>query len=254
MPAREISPRLQPLLTLGAPPEASGSWGSSKDVDDWLDYRAAFGLSGDDVDGLGAIAGDKVLSQSGEPACYAPMHAWRALRHFGEAAVSPLLEALDAMTRLDDDWAINEMPSSLAALGPVALPHLKRFLPDQRRFLWARVVAGEAMGLIAGAHPECRGEVIAALIDQLGRARYNDPVLSGSIVGALADLRAVEATSAITHAYRGGYVDRLMVGDLAGVLQEIGEEPGAGEEGAGDAGAGPEVIVSAGRPAAGSPR
>jgi len=123
-----------------------------------------------------------------------------------------------------DDWALAEIPLVLAMIGPAAPPHLKRFLPDQRNHVWARIGAAEAIGRIGRANPSCRAEVVEWLVEQLGRSRFGDPVFNGHVVSALLDVRAVEAIDAVAGAYEAGHGSALVCGSLADVLAELQTE------------------------------
>ncbi len=220
MTHRRISDRLQPLLTLGHPGPDAGT--GARKPEDWRRY-AELGLGPDDAPDLIAMATDRALHRAREPACYAPLHAWRALGQFRcQAAIRPLLDLLDDMGNAGDDWGLEELPQALALIGPAALPELRRLLPDRRRNLWARLGAARAMSEIARVHPDQRAPVVKALTDQLALSRYNEPDFNGLLVSELIDLRAVESAGAIRRAYDSGHVDERVCGPLPDVLADLG--------------------------------
>ena len=220
MAAKTYSDRIRPLLTLGEP---RGSTLGSRTAAPDLQMYKDMGIAEEHAPDLIAMATDKQLHRSPEPACFASVHAWRALAHLGsEAAIRPLIDLLDFAANSDDDWGLEEIPVVLAILGPAALPHLKRALPDQRRPLWARVAFGRAMAEIAHRDPAVRHEVVEALTKQLDLARYNDPGLNGSLIAKLIELKGVESARAIQRAYEGDFVDEMVCGPLKRVLMDLG--------------------------------
>jgi hypothetical protein len=211
---------LLPLLTLGDPRGPNADRPDRRE--NWLDYRT-LGVAESDVPDLVRMVRDNALRFAPEPECWTALHAWRALACLrARDAVAPLIEALDTLAKGDDEWALEEIPEVLAAIGPAALPELKRFVPDQRRNMWARLGVASAMTKIAQADPSRREEVVNAFVAQLELAEYNDPIVNGSIVAELVDLKAVEAAEAINRAFEAGLVDEFSCGSLTDVLKEMG--------------------------------
>ncbi|MFG0283559.1 MAG: hypothetical protein ACF8R7_03985 [Phycisphaerales bacterium JB039] len=219
MRRHEIPDRLQPLLALGDPREDPR--GPAERPELWMDY-STLGIGPADAEALIALATDRRQYMLDLPACFGPLHAWRALGQLRcESAIRPLLERLDYAAQIHDDWGLEEIPEALAMIGPAALAQLALFVPDQRRGLFARTAAAYAMRRIAASFSEYRSTVISKLAEQLKLSRYNDETLNGLIISDLLELRAVEASDAIERAYLAGDVDESVCGDLDEVLAEL---------------------------------
>lgn len=212
--ARTYSDRLKVLLTLGRPESDIAAQPS--------DAESALDLTADDGPELLAMATDKQLCMGSEPACYAPVYAWRAIGRLRYTpAARPLVDALDWFARRNDEWALEEVPFVIAQLGPGSIVELKRILPDQRYNEWARTAAAGALSNIAVMNPEARAAVIDALVGQLALARYNAPYLNASVIGSLMDMRAVEAEGAIRRVFENGDADETLCGDVDEVMERL---------------------------------
>jgi hypothetical protein len=145
---------------------------------------------------------------------WAPLHAWRALGALrAEAAIEPLVALLPRIDDYDDDWVMQDLPDVFAQIGEPAVPALGLFLADDRYGLWARVTAASSLGKIGQAHPGAREVCVAALNTQLAHFNTMDEELNGFIVGALVDLKAVEAASVMEQAFAADTVDISVLGD-----------------------------------------
>jgi hypothetical protein len=196
-------PPLAQLLSLGEPSYRK-----------WRDY-AALGFGQEHVPALIRMATDEELhearAEGGE--VWAPVHAWRALGQLrAEEAAEPLLRLLDRVE--DDDWAMEDLPEVYGNIGPAALPALARYLRDDSRRDFPRLVAAEAVGTIGTEHPDARSECVELLVSLLRRAEDLPPNVNGFIVAELVDLRAFEAVDVVREAYRRGAVDLMIIGDF----------------------------------------
>jgi hypothetical protein len=205
---------LAPLLALGTPavPEA-----------EWLDYRAAFGLGPADIDALIAMACDRALLELevDDPACWAPIHAWRALAGLrAEAAVLPLL-ALCA-TMAGNDWIDEELPSIFGLIGEPAVAPLRAWLCDDLRSEEGRILAADGIREIGCRHAGSRDACVSILTEALAPGAAAPPWVAGTIVSGLIDLKAVEAIEAIREAFARDAVEPFMSGDLEDVEIALG--------------------------------
>lgn len=211
---------MQPLLSLGEP--RPGEPDGSNKAACWLDYSTV-GLSATDAPALIALATDRDLNRADPPACYAPVHAWRALAQMNcQSAIVPLVALLEEMAKSDDDWGLQDLPEALALFGAAAVPELERFVRCQQRSLWARSGAARATVHIAKVYRDTRESVVKALTEQLSQSTPNDPGLNGLLVAMLIELKATESADAIRRAYGTGTVDEKVCGPIISVLAALG--------------------------------
>jgi len=207
-------PPLHRLLTLG------DAW----KMQDWPDY-VALGLGPEHIPDLIRLATDPALNDadSDSPEVWGPGHAWRALAqlHAGEAA-APLTGLFRRIDEDQDDFVGEELPVAFGVLGPAAIGPLVAYLADKANGLWARTGAANGLGQIAVHHPDARADCVAALVNQLGQFSDQDPVLNGSLVADLVDLKAVEAAPVIEQAFAADRVDEMAVGDWEDVQIKFG--------------------------------
>ena len=171
-----------------------------------------------DVPELIRMATDEALLNSEEePDFWAPIHAWRLLgRLGGEAAIAPLLQVLDRWGNDETwwEWAIEDLPTGFAQIGPIAIPAVAAYLEDTTHEDETRQTSITILTEIAEAHEETRADVIAVLTRQLEKFNENSLTLNGFLVTALAsDLEAVESAPVIEQAYQAGRVDEQFIGD-----------------------------------------
>ena len=116
-------------------------FGDPRNTREWeageVDYVAQLAVTSGNVPELLAIAQKWVEPQADWPddkdyvAGYAPVHAWRCLAQLGAVeAVGPLLEMMDPLDAVDDDWYLDEFPPVLAWIGQAAFGPLSEYLPD----------------------------------------------------------------------------------------------------------------------------
>ncbi len=208
-----VSP-VDQLFTRGEPGGRVGS----------ANYRA-LGIGEEHIPDLIRMALDKELrwAPSESDAAWAPVHAWRALGELrAEAAIEPLLDLFQDIDEHSDDWVGEELPEVYGLIGPAAIPALAAYLADPSHGLWARVGSSSALGEIGQRHPASRAECVTALTRHLERFADNDPVLNGSILAELLDLRASEAAPVIERAFAGEAIDETIAGDWEDVQVELG--------------------------------
>lgn len=136
MSQADYAPPVAQLLALGDVSEQ-----------DAIDYLA-LGLGPDHVPDLCRMILDEDLrwadSESAE--VWSAVHAWRALAQIGSPdAIDALLALMERIDDYDDDWTMTELPDVFAAIGPVALPALTRFLADHDQKMWARVTCVDCL-------------------------------------------------------------------------------------------------------------
>ncbi len=212
------------LLTIGNPSEAPGplDW---RGLYHWRDYLAQYGLKQEHIPELIRMATDEALNQASSESTevWAPIHAWRALGQLGAVqAVRPLLTLLHYVDDENNDWVGEDLPEALALIGPAAIPALAEYLDNPENKLWARVAAASTLEKIGNAHPEARGESIAALTRTLEHYATNDEILNGDLISCLADLQAVEAAPIVEQADKADMVDESIMGDWEDFQMEVG--------------------------------
>ena len=206
------NPPVAGLLKLGRPDNESEP-----------DYTA-FGIGSEHVPDLLRMLRDKerrTRNRSGTRT-----FTWRAL-----AQVCPLTDQATAWALADqegddwDDWITEDIPRVLGRIGPPALAPTATRLISEHRLKRVPGYYGEALTLIAKAHPDTRDEVLKHLCAFLDRAAENDPSMNGFVITNLLDLEAEEAWPRIEAAFATGNVDESITGDAARVKYELGLGP-----------------------------
>jgi HEAT repeat protein len=181
----------------------------------WADYPA-LGLTADHVPDLVRMALDDDLhwADSESDEVWAPLHAWRALGQLqAGAAAEPLLTLLSRVDEFNDDWVGEDLPKAFGDIGQPAIVPLARYLADSSHGLWARVAAASSFVKIAQRHPDQRDACVEALTQQLTKFKKLDPILNGSIITDLTDLKAVESAPVMEQAFAADQVDTSIQGD-----------------------------------------
>jgi hypothetical protein len=194
------------------------------------DYVTELGVTAEDIPDLLAIA-----LQWAEPsnwpkneddvALFAPIHAWRCLAHLqAEEAVRPLLDVMDWLNENQDDWYLSEFPHVFGWIGPASLAPVADYLADDTHRLFPRVAAAGALGDLAQRHPETRDDALARLCETLRRFEDLDPTVNTFIIGALLDMKAVEAAELIERAHAADCVDITVYGNWEIIRKRLGVE------------------------------
>lgn len=218
------SPPVDELLTLGRP-----------DLEEEeVDYRS-LGIGPEHIPELIRLLQDKELLVAAEsvqdeddPRWYAYIYAWRALGQLrAQEAIEPLLDmvAENAVAEDWNDWILEELPSTIAQIGPQALPavqaRLRQISTDGRV---SREYA-HVLEQIAEKNPEIRAEAVAELCRMLETAATNTSETNGFILAYLLELNAVEAWPAIERAFATGNIDESIAGDIDVAKWELGLGP-----------------------------
>jgi hypothetical protein len=222
--AGAAEPLRRRLERFGDPRKTSG-WARGK-----ADYLSQLGLTAADVPELLSIT-----RQWAEPfdwpedetdfSGYAPVHAWRCLAQLGAAeTVGPLLEMIEPLEELDDDWYPDELPHVFALIGPASFTPLREYLADERHGMYPRVCAATGLMELARRHGQLRGDAVKALCDVLSKFEHNDGVFNGYLIADLLDLKATEAAELIERAHAADRVDLTMCGNWEAVRQDLGVE------------------------------
>jgi hypothetical protein len=187
----------------------------------WRDYRA-MGLGPQHEDALIAMATDIGLNtQSSEPQCWAPTHAWRALAQLrAAAAVEPLLAIMDALDEVDDDWSHEDLPIVFAQIGAPAVPALAAFLIDETHRMFPRIAVARALMEIGGEVADARPACIAAITETFCRYKTNPRAFNTFLAGYLADLYVPDAIPLIRRAHASGRWDDT-IDSLDRILEEL---------------------------------
>lgn len=186
-------------------------------------------LTAEHIAELVRMATDGALLAARDERAWAPVHAWRMLAALCENAdkptaacvVPPLVETLDRLDRLSDDFGLEELPYVFERIGPAALPYIATFYRDQRRRFGARLYAVQALELIAKAHPSTRDAVRHALRQVLALSRFNDPAINASVISAMIKINDADSLPMIRKAFDEGRVDEWGCGPLEDVEENI---------------------------------
>jgi hypothetical protein len=194
---------------------------SKMDFDNWPNYPSELGLTLADAPELIRMATDLDLWESGEGvAIWAPAHAWRSLGQLRSVeAIEPLMELFEDR---DNEWAIEELPTIYALIGPEAIPALSEYLCDAGNETWARSTASDSLEKIAAAYPEQREVCIASLNKALSEFLTNEDDLNGLLICNLMELKAVESAPLIEQVFAAGRVDEMLPGPWPAVQVELG--------------------------------
>ena|GEM_PF-2374972 len=161
----------------------------------------------------------------GDDACYAQIHAWRALAQLGAVdAVQPLLDFQEELDEAGDDWYLEDFHHVFGMIGPAALERLATFLGDTTRGDFPRRKAVEGMVEIAKQFPETRERVVNVLSAERDRHDKDQTETNGSLVSDLMDLNATESAESIERAFAANVVDPMIAGDWGDVRKCMGVE------------------------------
>jgi hypothetical protein len=212
---QQYGPPVSQLLTVG----------DARNLPQWPDYPATYGLTLEHVPDLIRMMQDEGLNwaDSESDEVWAPIHAWRTLAQLrAESAIPAILDTFYTIDDWDQDWQQGEYPTVMAMIGPAAIPALKIYLANNQNGLWSRITASESLTKIGQQAPEFRDECVAILTDQLKQHRQQDPIQNAFLVSGLTDLEAVEAAPVIEAAFEAGSVDLSIQGDWEEVQIELG--------------------------------
>lgn len=199
-------PKIQPLLKLGRP---HGRYNI------WPDYIAQYGFTLDDVPSLLTLFGDDEINSLGSSRLeiWAPLYAWRILGQLrSEEAIEPIIASFD--TLFDDDYALSELGVALGLIGSKAIQPLTDHLQQAGKDEFSYVLAIDALGEIAKAHPACRTEVLEVYREYMARPIETAYALNGLLIVRLLDLDATETIDEIRRLFNRGCVDITCAGDL----------------------------------------
>jgi hypothetical protein len=211
--------------------------GDAHETLDWVtgevDYVTQLGLTAADVPELISIA--RAFAEPGnwpedesDMSGYAPIHAWRSLAQLGATeAIGPLLEMMDPLSEVHDDWYLEEFPHVFALIGPTSMAAVREYLADDRHKTYARCAAASGLRELAKRHGHLRSDVVKVLGGILERFEKEDLDLNGLIVADLLDLKAAEAAEVIERAHAADRVDLTVCGNWEDVRKELGV-PGLG--------------------------
>lgn len=91
---------------------------------------------------------------------WAPVHAVFLIGAIGgEAAIEPLIDALQLAEEFENEWVLEELPSIFGALGPGALRPLRSIALDPEADWMTRHTAMGCMAAVALRHPEQETEI-----------------------------------------------------------------------------------------------
>ena len=159
----------------------------------------------------------------GAPEIYAPIHAWRALGQLkAEEAIPTLMDLIISNDDLDIDWIMEEMPETMALIGPACIPPLREYLLNPKKLEWASATCSSALEKMGLEHPESRADCVKALEEALENYADNEPGVNGSIIASLTDLNASESAPIVKRAFDADLVDLMIMGDYEDYQVEVG--------------------------------
>jgi hypothetical protein len=193
----------------------------------WTTYA----VSGEDLPALTALILDADAYEADEPACYAPLHALRAIGQLGDLRALPaLIEVLGRNLNPDQVW--QDMPQVFVLLGPATVDALAEALADYAPHLYAGIGTFATLKAVVDANPETHDRYIEILTAQLQQAAENDAEVNARIIKALTEHDVRAALPLIEAAYKAERVDKFIAGDWASVQETFGEkdpDPDAGK-------------------------
>ena len=193
------------------------------DAERWPDYVGDLELTADHIPELIQMLTDEALwsAKAEDLACWAPIHAWRALGQLrADAAIAPLVVVCEQQEDLD--WVIEEVPEVFAMIGPTAIPALAEFLLDPTREGWPKVNVANSLRAIAVAHPSTQADCIEAVMQTLAGFADQEDHLNGVLTRVLVELKVVEAAPLIEQVYAEGPVDEMCAGSWPAIQVEFG--------------------------------
>jgi hypothetical protein len=193
------------------------------------DYVTEFGLQPGHISALVEIA--RKWAENDEPPedeWSAPVHAWRALAQLRAVeVVEPLLAMQNRLDERGDQWYLEEFHDVFGVIGAPAVAALSAYLADRNNTEFPRISTANGLCEIGKRHPEMRPQVVDVLASQLAEHEPGVYALNGSLVGYLADLKAVESAEVIERSFAAGVVDEMVSGDWTKIREELGV-PGLG--------------------------
>jgi uncharacterized protein len=198
-------PKIQPLLTLGQPPNHSA----------WPDYLGEYGFTTDDVPALLALFTDATIDAlpRGSPEIWGPVYAWRILGQLGSAAaIVPIIQSFDRLC--DDDCALDELCEVIGMIGPAAIPALMQHWQQSDKEEFSLVMAMDALSEIALHHPATREQILNIFRAYMARPSMSAYTLNGLLMARLLDLKATDAIEEIRQMFALGCVDIGCAGDI----------------------------------------
>jgi len=197
--------------------------GSVEHNQDWIDYLA-LGFSEEDNRYLLELIQNPDLNNALDTSneVWVPLHAWRTLGQLkNNQCVEPLLALLDTVL-VNDDWAIEELPTVFGMIGTSCIDNLEKYLNESHHDEFARVIAADGLKDIALKHPDARQTAVARLTHYLVNADQHTTDLNSLIVSMLIDLEARESIDVIREIYQTDKIDISHVGDIEDVEIELG--------------------------------
>lgn len=204
----------------------------SANVDKLLNYGAfdfkeipnylELGFTEDDIPALLQLLEDENLFDNKEdPIASAPYHAYYVLGQLkAEQAILPLLNKLKELEF--DDWLSEDIPDVLALIGGKAILPMQAYLFDENIDEDAKLGIVGTFSKIAKNEPEFKAQCQEILVSCLTQITTQDSALAGFVISALLDLDAKEEIEVIQEAFKHGYVDLSVVGDIEDVEIEFG--------------------------------
>lgn len=228
MDVTSYPPPVDQLLTRGDPDAldpAAEAYAFGDEVPPWPDYLK-LGIGPEHLPDLIRLATDPQFDDAPEdsPLAWAPLHAWRTIGQLGEraaAAAGPLVALSARLAKVEDDYAMAELPTVFGMLGPGANDALIACLSDIWQSLDARIAAAEGLAEIAEAHDDPADRAALALREQLGRYKSNEPDLNAMLVIFLANMYDVDSLPVMGRAYAAGRVDTLVAGEWEEVRDSL---------------------------------
>jgi hypothetical protein len=219
MTTTALAPPLDALERFGDPGD-SGAW-----IDGEPNYVTQLGLTAAHIPALIEVArrwANEDQLPAGD-ACWASVHAWRALAQLqATQAIDPLLGMLSDCADLGDDWVFEDFPTVFAMLGPAAIAPLGAFFENTEHTEHARIAVASSLCEIALLHPQSRADIVRVLTNQLTGSDAESAGLNGFIVNYLIKLDAKESAEAIERAFAVERVESWICGSWGRVRRDLG--------------------------------
>ena len=199
--------------------QAFAPLGEPMDNQPWLDY-AQYGITTADASTLVELVADESFFESEGDDSWIPLHAWRALKALMPHGLPELLGILDLL--VEDDWALEEIPTVIAAAKADAIEPLFASVMDADNDELVCMCSVDCLAEIVKQQPELRSLVLDKLVIALELLPQHDTSLADIVVAALLNMKGVEAIEVIRQAYHENRVDWSICGDLEDVELDLG--------------------------------
>ena len=140
----------------------------------------------------------------GESASWAPYHALHLL---GYLKVHQVASQLKSLSKLENDWLSDQLPSVWAQMGEAVIPTLWDLVDEESLTPEQRGLAAAGLQRVAQTNKKQRAEIVQGFVQRLNTPPPYNAVVNAYIIFVLNRLHAKEARQAIASAFEQGKVD-----------------------------------------------